>query len=118
MTRMTGPDCVVMCNLINTHTHTHTHTYTHTHTHTQKKKTHGWIFERGMEVHIFSKTEREDRGFFTHASVGVPLEKADISRRIRRRSMKGVDGDGDGGRGDAVRPFCGGAQEGTRGSTL
>ena len=26
MTRMTGPDCAVMCNLINTHTHTHTHT--------------------------------------------------------------------------------------------
>ena len=26
MTRMTGPDCVVMCNLINTHTHMHTHT--------------------------------------------------------------------------------------------
>ena len=24
MTRMTGPDCVVMRNLINTHTHTHT----------------------------------------------------------------------------------------------
>ena len=22
----TGPDCAVMCNLINTHTHTHTHT--------------------------------------------------------------------------------------------
>ena len=63
MTRMTGPDCVVMCNLINTHTHTHTlipsredqcewhrmtrmtgpdcvvmcnliNTHTHTHTHT------------------------------------------------------------------------------------
>ena len=29
MTRMTGPDCVVMCNLINTHTHTHTHTDVH-----------------------------------------------------------------------------------------
>ena len=27
MTRMAGPDCVVMCNLINTHTHTHTHIY-------------------------------------------------------------------------------------------
>ena len=25
MTRMTGPDCAVMCHLINTHTHTHTH---------------------------------------------------------------------------------------------
>ena len=24
MTRMTGPDCAVMGNLINTHTHTHT----------------------------------------------------------------------------------------------
>ena len=28
MTRMTGPDCVVMCNLINTHTHTQTHKHT------------------------------------------------------------------------------------------
>ena len=26
MTRMTGPDCAVMCNLIITHTHTHTRT--------------------------------------------------------------------------------------------
>ena len=25
MTRMTGPDCAVMCNLINTHTHTQPH---------------------------------------------------------------------------------------------
>ena len=24
MTRMTGPDCAVMCNLTNTHTHAHT----------------------------------------------------------------------------------------------
>ena len=30
MTRMTGPDCVVMCNLINTHTYTRTYTQTHT----------------------------------------------------------------------------------------
>ena len=36
MTRMTGPDCAVMCNLINTHTHTHTHTHTRTHAHTNK----------------------------------------------------------------------------------
>ena len=29
MTRMTGPDCAVMCNLINTHTHAHTRIHTH-----------------------------------------------------------------------------------------
>ena len=28
MTRMTGPDCVVMCNLINTYIHTYIHTST------------------------------------------------------------------------------------------
>ena len=27
MTRMTGPDCVVMCNLIYTYIHTYIHTY-------------------------------------------------------------------------------------------
>ena len=29
MTRMTGPDCVVMCNLINTYIPTYIHTYIH-----------------------------------------------------------------------------------------
>ena len=52
MTRMTRPDCAVMCNLINTHTHTHRMTRmtglncavmcnlinTHTHTHTRENK--------------------------------------------------------------------------------
>ena len=28
MTRMTGPDCVVMCNLINTYIHIYIHIYT------------------------------------------------------------------------------------------
>ena len=28
MTRMTGPDCVVMCNLINTYIHTYIHIHT------------------------------------------------------------------------------------------
>ena len=30
MTRMTGPDCVVMCNLINTYIHTYIHIYIQT----------------------------------------------------------------------------------------
>ena len=34
MTRMTGPDCVVMCNLINTYIHTYIHAYIHTYIHT------------------------------------------------------------------------------------
>ena len=29
MNRMTGPDCVVMCNLINTYIHTYIHTHIH-----------------------------------------------------------------------------------------
>ena len=29
MTRMTGPDCVVMCNLINTYIHTYIHIHTY-----------------------------------------------------------------------------------------
>ena len=33
MTRMTGPDCVVMCNLINTYVHTYIPTYLHTYIH-------------------------------------------------------------------------------------
>ena len=33
MTRMTGPDCVVMCNLINTYIHAYIHTYIHTYIH-------------------------------------------------------------------------------------
>ena len=41
MTRMTGPDCVVMCNLINTHTHTHTHIHTVQDTHINSYLVHG-----------------------------------------------------------------------------
>ena len=41
MTRMTGPDCAVMCNLINTHTHTHIHTYILTYIHTTYIHIHG-----------------------------------------------------------------------------
>ena len=32
MTRMTGPDCAVMCNLINIHTYMHTYIHTYIHT--------------------------------------------------------------------------------------
>ena len=42
MTRMTGPDCTVMCNLINTHTRTHSRTHKnrqrHKHTRVERKK--------------------------------------------------------------------------------
>ena len=42
MTRMTGPDCVVMCNLINSYIHTYIHTnihiYIHTYIHTYREE--------------------------------------------------------------------------------
>ena len=55
MTRMTGPDCVVMCNLINTHTHTHTRTHFYS----------TWIFfvlTRGEEfLYLYMSTEQGTR---------------------------------------------------------
>ena len=47
MTRITGPDCAVMCNLINTHTHKYTHTHTHTHTHSHNSDNLGGNKEAG-----------------------------------------------------------------------
>ena len=38
MTRMTGPDCVVMCNLINTYIHTYIHMYVRTYIQKEAKK--------------------------------------------------------------------------------
>ena len=38
MTRMTGPDCVVMCNLIITYIHTYIHKYTYINIHTYINK--------------------------------------------------------------------------------
>ena len=47
MTRMTRPDCAVMCSLINTHKHTHTHTSLLALTIRARHKTHGWCFTSG-----------------------------------------------------------------------
>ena len=38
MTRMTGPDCVVMCNLINTYIHTYIQIYIHTYIKCRKER--------------------------------------------------------------------------------
>ena len=54
MTRMTGPDCVVMCNLINTHTHTHTHTR-------NRKIVVDAVWEMG-ETRVKSETNVEKKG--------------------------------------------------------
>ena len=35
ITRMAGPDCAVMCNLINMHTHTHAHACMYGHTYSK-----------------------------------------------------------------------------------
>ena len=48
MTRMTGPDCVVMCNLINTYIHTNIHIYIHAYIHTY---THTYI-----DIHTYIHT--------------------------------------------------------------
>ena len=45
MTRMTGPDCVVMCNLINTYIHTYIHTYIYTYIHTYSCIIREWVWD-------------------------------------------------------------------------
>ena len=50
MTRMTGPDCAVMCNLINTHTHTHTHTHTLPLQHRYRHRTFGEFGKTSIPV--------------------------------------------------------------------
>ena len=51
MTRMTGPDCAVMCNLINTRAHTpHTHAHTHAHSVDVMGETGETWVERGQHV--------------------------------------------------------------------
>ena len=43
MTRMTRPDCAVMCNLINIHTYIHTYIYTYIHTYIHTACIHTYI---------------------------------------------------------------------------
>ena len=53
MTRMTGPDCVVMCNLINTYIHTYIHTYIRTYIHT-------YIHTYILQTYIHARPGREE----------------------------------------------------------
>ena len=96
MTRMTGPDCAVLRNLMNIYTHTHTHkhtnmqTHTHTNTHTHKHTT-----PRGL--------------------AGIPQQRttalvAVVASRVACSHRKGRGGGGGGG-GGAVAPFSFSGQE-------
>ena len=81
MTRMTRPDCAVMCNLINTHTHTHTHQYEwhrltrttkpdcvimcnliDTHTHTCRSDPHSLLGLFSVMVRFRTRGEEDLRG--------------------------------------------------------
>ena len=111
MARMIGPDCAVMCNLINTHTHTHTHTHnthnlinTHTHTYTgrsergrgrdwsrgrERRRSRGRGWQRGRE-------RSWGRGRSGSGNGGGGERRSAGWERGRERGRDG-DGDGDGG---------------------
>ena len=75
MTRMTGPDCVVRCNLINKYIHTYIRTYTNTYIHT-------YIHDGGMEL---SQTNRGVGG----VCVGVvPRVQSKLSRALHAHRGK------------------------------
>ena len=71
MTRMTRPDCAVMCNLINTHTHTHTH-----------KKSQTYFLEPNPHLSLVSAAEPID------GRVVLALFPFD-SRRLRGSHARG-----------------------------
>ena len=49
MTRMTGPDCAVMCNLINIHPYIHTSIHTYIHWEDQCERLHRMTRVRGPD---------------------------------------------------------------------
>ena len=63
MTRMTGPDCVVMCNLINTHTHTH---YTVQHVCVCVFSSHSFWTSSSLDVPAGVTQEEGHTGFLIH----------------------------------------------------
>ena len=71
MTRMTGPDCAVMCNLINTHTHT--------------QKSSPW--SKGIKT-PFGRKERTMYSPYKEKAEMVQkiLGKSDISKNIKRNT--------------------------------
>ena len=83
MTRMTGPGCAVMCNLINTHTHTHTHTQTHL-----LPLAMSTCGEVGADVHTLMKELAIRRGEHrteTNSNESQHLEEGTEVARLRRR---------------------------------
>ena len=80
MTRMTGPDCVVMCNLINTHTHTHTHTQHLAHAVEWKKNKYWGSFTATYSLLPIAMSTSGDVGSDVHA-----LIKELAIRRVQHR---------------------------------
>ena len=75
MTRMTGPDCVVMCNLINTYIHTNIHTYIRTYTYI-----HTYI--HGYLVYCSGECGGENDGKKGQGGVGLAVRNS-ITRAAR-----------------------------------
>ena len=82
MTRMTRPDCAVMCNLINTHTHAHTHTYTHinththTHTHTLPDRVYTYFYDARFSETVASSLDTLEQGRGGGGLKSKPAEEA------------------------------------------
>ena len=85
MTRMTGPDCVVMCNLINTYIHTYIHTCIHTYIHTY---IHAYI----RTIYYRAQRKRRDHRMtsYNRAFEIIQCESIETTLRTRRRFWAGA----------------------------
>ena len=88
MTRMTGPDCVVMCNLINTHTHTHTHRGSFPATYSLLPLAMSTCGDVGSDVHALIKElaiRRVQHRSETYSNDSQHLAEGTEVARLRRR---------------------------------
>ena len=92
MTRMTGPDCVVMCNLINTHTHTHTHTHRKTEPQWREGGKIGMTHENAAKD---CAGETEDRRGVSYRYSYADSDQQDSNQKVARgaKDVGGLQGD-------------------------
>ena len=88
MTRKTGPDCAVVCNLINIHKYIHTYIHTYKHTYRRGR---GHVEEHRIETGTEARTVAEMGTGTTITGTRVGSGRAEERRKSARNPKIVVD---------------------------